>query len=318
MSSNNKLYVDTYEAVFFRDLGFGLPSGLENYNVLTHVPLQKIYKSKDFYNAFITGKINVKDEFLNPLDSLKFGFEEKAEKDRPGGYNGFTGGIVPPHTHPQYLTEITANIWLPTSPSYINHESRITTLEGLLPVTHNDLPDLQGGQASPTKEYYHLTENQVNKLDSVEWYAKDDQDAEDVPIDPISGLSATNVQEALEEIYIIASDELEFIAQENISPFNIVTTDGFRANHTIVSHMTKILGFATSAVSTGFQGKAIGTGSTVVNGAWSYPVGTHVYLSTFGTFTTIKPITGFVVLLGSFISSNKLYIEIGTPIRLRV
>lgn len=113
---------------------------------------------------------------------------------------------------------------------------------------------------------------------------------------------------------VIGTSAVEYIATDNISAYDVVTSDGQKADSSDITHRNKIIGIAKTGTLIGFSGFAQGTGE-ITNPAWTWVVGDRIYLN--GTsLSTIAPLTGFIQQVGTAVASNKINIEVASSILL--
>lgn len=91
---------------------------------------------------------------------------------------------------------------------------------------------------------------------------------------------------------------INFIAQENIAAFDVVTSKGFRANTSDYNTRNIIIGFATTAILSGFSGQAVGFGE-IKNPAWTWTKGDKIFLNGLGSVAIFPPASTYSVLLGT-------------------
>ncbi len=114
---------------------------------------------------------------------------------------------------------------------------------------------------------------------------------------------------------VLPDSTVEFVAQENISMFDVVTSKGTKANSSDYNTRNIIIGFATSNVSSGFSGRIIGFGE-ITNAAWNWSRGDKIFLNGLGTISKTPPINTYTVILGSAISTNTIDVNIQPSILL--
>lgn len=90
---------------------------------------------------------------------------------------------------------------------------------------------------------------------------------------------------------VVASGDMsvtvEFVAQVNISSFQVVTSDGFVGDSAVIGQRSKIVGIALNNVLTGFTGTAVIAGK-ITNSGWAWTIGDILYLN--GTsISTVAP-----------------------------
>lgn len=107
----------------------------------------------------------------------------------------------------------------------------------------------------------------------------------------------------------IAEDQVvEYIAQDNIPIYTVVTIDGLRANSSTVGHSPKVLGISRTATAPTFTGEAIVEGE-INNPAWTWSVGQNIYLN--GTsLSATPPSTGFSKVIGRALGTTTLLVEL--------
>lgn len=104
---------------------------------------------------------------------------------------------------------------------------------------------------------------------------------------------------SLEQVAALTPDTaVDFIATENISQYDVVTSKGKRADTADYNTRNIIIGFATTNVLNGFPGKAVGFGQ-IANAAWTWVKGDKIFLNGLGTVNTLPPISTYSVLLGT-------------------
>jgi hypothetical protein len=111
-----------------------------------------------------------------------------------------------------------------------------------------------------------------------------------------------------------SSSMVSLVAAENISKYDIVTTDGYIANSAIDGQRTKILGMATENITMGNSGN-IQTFGDIDNASWSWTANITLFLN--GTsVSSIAPSTGFVIPVGTIRNATRVFINIQMPIKL--
>lgn len=104
---------------------------------------------------------------------------------------------------------------------------------------------------------------------------------------------------------------LTVISDKPLGSNRVITNTLNYADNTNLSHIGNILGISLNAVNTGqelnlmFSGELDGFSSLTLS---------PVYLSTNGTITQTPPTTGFILRIGTAISSTKILISLSTPI----
>lgn len=115
-------------------------------------------------------------------------------------------------------------------------------------------------------------------------------------------------------INIGGSSVVPFVAQENISGFQAVTSDGKVGDSTVIGQRNKIIGLSSTVVSTGFEGNAIGSGP-VQNPVWTWVVGSKIFLNGI-TLSTTPPSIGFIQIIGTATISDTVDIKLGQSVLL--
>jgi len=106
----------------------------------------------------------------------------------------------------------------------------------------------------------------------------------------------------------------EAVAAENLSAFDIVTVDGFKANSGTPAHLGKVIGITRSAVLTGFVADVIYYGE-IVNGSWSWTAGQKLFLN--GTsLSTTPPASGFVQMIAVAKNATTITMRVEIPVLL--
>lgn len=108
---------------------------------------------------------------------------------------------------------------------------------------------------------------------------------------------------------------IDFIAQEDISAFDVVTSKGYKADTADYNTRNIIIGFALTAVSTGFVGQAVGFGE-VTNASWSWTIGDKIFLNGSGTVSTLPPASTYTVQLGTATHADVIDVNIQPSILL--
>lgn len=104
------------------------------------------------------------------------------------------------------------------------------------------------------------------------------------------------------------------IATESISKYDVVTTSGEKASSSNDLHKNKILGVATETIPPGQSG-TVQTYGDMDNALWSWTSMTPIFLNG-TTISGAAPSTGFVIPLGKMRNATRIFIDIGTPIKL--
>ena len=107
---------------------------------------------------------------------------------------------------------------------------------------------------------------------------------------------------------------IDFIATAAVPVFVLVTSTGVPADSTDVTHRNKVIGISTTAVSSGFAGKAVGFGQ-IKNPAWSWTIGDKLFLNG-TTISTTAPSTGFSQMIGIANKSDTIDVDIHASILL--
>lgn len=110
-------------------------------------------------------------------------------------------------------------------------------------------------------------------------------------------------------ITIETDQDVEFIAQENIAAFDVVTIDGFKARSANASHRSKVLGISRTAVNTGFTGIAINEGE-ISNPAWAWTISQNLFLNGVGQLSATPPSSAFSQIIGRATGANKMLVEL--------
>lgn len=107
----------------------------------------------------------------------------------------------------------------------------------------------------------------------------------------------------------LAEDQVvEYIAQDNIPIYTVVTMDGLRANSATVGHSPKVLGISRTTTAATFTGEAITEGE-IHNPAWAWTLGQNIYLN--GTsLSATPPSTGFSKVIGRALGTTTLLVEL--------
>lgn len=109
--------------------------------------------------------------------------------------------------------------------------------------------------------------------------------------------------------------EVNFVAQEDISQFDVVTSKGFRADTADYNTRDSIIGFAKTSVLNGFSGKATGFGE-ITNPAWTWLRGDKIFLNGLGTVANAPPSSTYSVQLGTATTPNTINVNINPSILL--
>jgi len=102
------------------------------------------------------------------------------------------------------------------------------------------------------------------------------------------------------------------VAAVNLSAFDIVTVDGFKADSGTPAHYGKVVGITRSAVSTGFVADVIYYGE-VTNGSWSWTAGQKLFLNG-STLSTTPPSSGFIQMVAIAKNNNTIVMRMETPV----
>lgn len=154
-------------------------------------------------------------------------------------------------------------------------DSNITSIETR---NHNDLQNLQGGQAG---EYYHLTEDEYNELSSGQLV--------------VEHVAATNLG-GNRVVFINSSDEAEY------------------ADNTVLTNTNIVLGLTTGAVSIGEIAR-IQTYGQMTEPTWSWTLEQPVFLGTNGLLTQTHPTApAFALVVGFPVTPTTLMIRFNNPI----
>lgn len=113
----------------------------------------------------------------------------------------------------------------------------------------------------------------------------------------------------------ISSDLLiSYIATDNITAFDVVTSNGKKADSSITAYKNKIIGISTTTTNIGFAGTAVGFGE-IQNPLWSWTIGDKIFLNGI-TLSTTDPGTGFIQLIGTAVKADTIDIKISQSILL--
>lgn len=107
----------------------------------------------------------------------------------------------------------------------------------------------------------------------------------------------------------IEDQDVEFIAQENIAAYDVVTIDGFKARSANASHRSKVLGISRTAVNTGFTGIAINEGE-ISNPAWAWTINQNLFLNGVGQLSATPPSSAFSQIIGRATGANSVLVEL--------
>lgn len=108
---------------------------------------------------------------------------------------------------------------------------------------------------------------------------------------------------------------INYIAQDNISIYDIVTSDGKKANSNTLAHRNKIIGISNITTLIGFLGTVIGSGATITNPSWTWTIGDRIYLNGI-SLSTIPSTTGFLQYIGTATVADTIEVNISESIRL--
>ena len=108
--------------------------------------------------------------------------------------------------------------------------------------------------------------------------------------------------------------EISIVALEIIPIYQIMTATGYIANSSNISHSKIIAGISTQDILSNHSGSVLSAG-IVTNSNWNWNTGDVLYLN--GTeISKIPPDTGFIVEIGSAISSETILVSIKQSILL--
>lgn len=85
------------------------------------------------------------------------------------------------------------------------------------------------------------------------------------------------------------------------------------ADNTIASHASKVLGMTTGGANAG-DTATIQTGGEITEPSWNWAINQPIYLGTNGLLTQTQPATGFSLIAGFPIASDKIFIKLREPI----
>ncbi len=105
--------------------------------------------------------------------------------------------------------------------------------------------------------------------------------------------------------------QLEYTAAENITQYNVITSDFDQADSADVSHADKILALSITTTANGADGLAVVRGK-VINPAWTWTVDQDVYLNG-TTLSQTPPLTGFSIVIGRATRADAIVVNIGNP-----
>lgn len=107
---------------------------------------------------------------------------------------------------------------------------------------------------------------------------------------------------------------IQINAAENLSKYDVVTTDGYKADSTNDLHKNKILGIATVDILSGQSG-TIQTYGDIDNALWGWTSMETIFLN--GTnISSLAPTIGFIIPLGKIRNATKIFINIQMSIKL--
>lgn len=116
-----------------------------------------------------------------------------------------------------------------------------------------------------------------------------------------------------------SNEQVAYVAAETLSGHVAVALndDGelIKADNTETSHMGRVVGVTTQAISIGATGY-VQTYGSLTEPTWTWTMGSPVYLSTTGGLTQTPPSTGFSLKIGIPESATTLFVRIGEPIQL--
>lgn len=116
------------------------------------------------------------------------------------------------------------------------------------------------------------------------------------------------------DVTVTTTSEVTLTMNASVSAFQAVTSNGFVADSSNTAYVSRVLGLAQAAITSGFSGP-IQTSGEIVNPAWSWTAGDTIYLNSTSLSTT-APSTGFVVQIGKAKTNNTIEINIGLSILL--
>lgn len=116
-----------------------------------------------------------------------------------------------------------------------------------------------------------------------------------------------------------SNEQVAYVAAETLSGHVAVALDDdgelIKADNTETSHMGRVIGVTTQAISIGATGY-VQTYGSLTEPTWTWTMGSPVYLSAVGALTQTPPSTGFSLKIGIPEDATTLFIRIGEPIQL--
>lgn len=101
------------------------------------------------------------------------------------------------------------------------------------------------------------------------------------------------------------SVEIDFVASENIAQYDIVTSEGYRADSNDYNTRNKVIGFATTNILSGFPGKVLTLGE-LENVAWTWSAGDRLFVGVLGATVNAAPASTYVQIVGTALSATKI------------
>lgn len=110
----------------------------------------------------------------------------------------------------------------------------------------------------------------------------------------------------------VAGNTTTITVSENIAAYELVNSDGSKADSSVVGKRDWLIGVANAAINSGFAGTVTLIGD-IINTSWNWTAGNIVYLN--GTsLSTTPPTTGFVQMIGTAKDNHTLEIKISQSI----
>jgi len=105
-------------------------------------------------------------------------------------------------------------------------------------------------------------------------------------------------------------DSLE-LAGENITVLNVVRRSGteiFKADSSIISHASNLMGLATETITSGNFGRVFWEGE-YTDGTWSWTPDGRIYLNGNGVLSQTPPSLGFIVVIGFAVTATTILVQ---------
>ena len=106
----------------------------------------------------------------------------------------------------------------------------------------------------------------------------------------------------------------EYVATEDITIYQVITSNGKVANSNTLNHRSKVIGISKTTTVTGFTGQ-VQIGGVIENPGWALTPYENVFLNGTAVSNT-PPATGFTQRIGKALSATKIIIDIDEPITL--